>query len=336
MNYLELLQAASRNMFGDNDPRSIFDFLENPNSFGVGILRAFAISTRYVFNLTRLPTLKRDLVNYATRVINDISSPYSVQNTFDMAYFIQVYGNFMSKSVPRHPQLTQQTSIRRLVPRPQQQQQQQLPPPQYPYTNPELQYMNANGPRPQVQPSIDTYYGPGQAQLLQQQAQQKPQMMFQQLQQGPIQLESLGMTKSFVYPGSDPMLFNEPEFVERQDPIYTVVKRLAASWLGTSTQKAIPNIRYTFHFSFEGEVWRSLTENGFEVHLRIFDIDKGLDVPLTADSNFVVAGSNYPLPVKKRVSLIPRFIRRLPFIFFLLLFLFCFVYLAIFLDTQKS
>lgn len=155
----------------------------------------------------------------------------------------------------------------------------------YRYVSSEYQYMN-NGPRSHHQTNIDNFY--------------------QQGTYGPIQTPPHGhqlqeQNIELGFPSQqaqtmDPLLYTSEDFVERQNPLFVVEKRIKAIWLGINTPAAIPGAKFTFNFVFSDDL-HSFPSKNLEVHLRVFDITDGIDVQMLAENDLIINASNYPLPV---------------------------------------
>lgn len=159
--------------------------------------------------------------------------------------------------------------------------------PKYQYLNSDFVYMN-NGARAHSQTNIDEFY----------------QSRAYGMNQPPPQVHRLSEPKMQIGFASqqgqlgDPMAYTSTEFAERQNPSFTVEKRVAAVWLGINTPTAIPGAKFTFKFNVIDEV-RSFPNRSLEIHFRVFDTEEGIDVQLLSENEVVINAINYPLPVNK-------------------------------------
>lgn len=95
----------------------------------------------------------------------------------------------------------------------------------------------------------------------------------------------------------DPMVFSSSEFVDRQNPLFAVEKRIGAVWLDTNVGYARPGEKYTFKVYVEDI--HAFSSNDHEIHLRVFDITEGVDIQLLSENVLLVSGTQVPLPVNK-------------------------------------
>lgn len=159
--------------------------------------------------------------------------------------------------------------------------------PKYQYLNSDFVYMN-NGARAHSQTNIDEFYQSGAYGMNQ------PPPQAHRLSEPKMQI---GFASQQAQLG-DPMAYTSTEFAERQNPSFTVEKRVAAVWLGINTPTAIPGAKFTFKFNVIDEV-RSFPSRNLEIHFRVFDTEEGIDVQLLSENEVVINAINYPLPVNE-------------------------------------